>query len=285
MEVATVVSQHGRMVRTFVKNKTAIIGFFLTLIAIVIAILAPLISPYDPREQNVFYRLTPPEWTHPLGTDFMGRDVLSRVIWGARVSLLVGFLSVGIGMFVGTTLGMLAAYKRGKVESVIMRAIDVLMSFPDEVLGILLMVVVGTGLFKLIVIIGVLLVPRFARLAHSPIVALREKEYIDAARALGLSDFRILTRHLLPNILGEIIVMGALWIGLAIRIEANLSFLGLGVPPPTPTWGNMIRTGVADLTNAPWLSLFPGLAILITVLAFNMLGDGLRDATDPKLYF
>lgn len=285
MEVATVVSQHGRMVRTFMKNKTAIIGFFLTLIAIVMAILAPLISPYDPREQNVFYRLTPPEWIHPLGTDFMGRDVLSRVIWGARVSLLVGFLSVSIGMFVGTTLGMLAAYKRGKVESVIMRVIDILMSFPDEVLGILIMVVVGTGLFKLIVIIGILLVPRFTRLAHGPIIALREKEYIDAARALGLSDFRILTRHLLPNIFGELIVMGALWTGLAIRVEANLSFLGLGVPPPTPTWGNMIRTGVAHLTNAPWLSLFPGLAILITVLAFNMLGDGLRDAADPKLYF
>jgi peptide/nickel transport system permease protein len=279
----TKITQRRRIWRTFLKNKTAAVGSVVALIAIFAAIFAPWISPYDPLEQDVFYRLTPPENIHPLGTDRYGRDVLSRVIWGARISLLVGTLSVLFGMVVGTSFGMIAAYKGGKIESVIMRATDILMSFPDEVLGIMVMVVLGSGLFNLIGAIGILLAPRFVRLAYGPTLALREKEYVDAARAIGMSDSRIITKHVLPNIFGEILVMGTLWMGLAIRLEANLSFLGLGVSPPTPTWGNMIRTGVAHLTNAPWLSVFPGLAILITVLSFNMMGDGLRDVTDPKL--
>lgn len=274
-----------RMVRTFLRNRTASIGFFLTCIILGIAILAPFISPSDPLTQNVYYRLTAPERSHLLGTDFMGRDILSRVLWGSRVSIVVGIASVSIGMFVGTILGMLAAYRRGVVEFVIMRGTDILMSFPDEVLGILMMVAVGTGLLKLIMIIGFLLTPRFVRMAYAPTLALREKEHIDAARAIGVSVYRMLGRHILPNIFGELVVVGALWIGLAIRLEANLSFLGLGVPPPTPTWGNMIRAGIAHLTNAPWVSIAPGFAILLTVLAFNLLGDGLRDVADPKLRF
>jgi peptide/nickel transport system permease protein len=194
-------------------------------------------------------------------------------------------MSVFLGMAVGTMMGIVAGYKGKRVEIIIMRVVDILMSFPDEVLGIIMMVVIGSGLFKLIIVIGILLIPRFARLAHAPALSLREREYVEAARAIGINDFRIIIRHILPNSFGEISVMGALWIGLAIRLEANLSFLGLGVSPPTPTWGNMIRSGIDHLTNAPWLSISPGLGIVIAVLAFNMLGDGMRDVSDPKLQY
>lgn len=278
------VSQRQRVLRTFLKNKTSIIGAIIALIMILMAILAPWICPYDPLKQNVYYRLTPPELTHPLGTDVYGRDVLSRVLWGARISLLVGTVSVLLGMIIGTGMGMVAAYKGGKVETAMMRAIDILMSFPDEVFGIMVMIVLGSGLLNVIIAITILMIPRFARMAHAPTLALKEKDYISAARSIGLNDFRILTRHVLPNIFGEILVMSTLWLGTAIRLEASLSFLGMGVPPPTPTLGNMVRVGVDYLGYAPWISVFPGLTILIIVFGFNILGDGLRDISDPKLY-
>lgn len=282
--MAAGVSQRQRVLRTFLKNKTSIIGTIIALIMILMAILAPWICPYDPLKQNVYYRLTPPELTHPLGTDVYGRDVLSRVLWGARVSLLVGTVSVLLGMIIGTGMGMVAAYKGGKVETAMMRAIDILMSFPDEVFGIMVMIVLGSGLLNVIIAITILMIPRFARMAHAPTLALKEKDYISAARSIGLNDFRILTRHVLPNIFGEILVMSTLWLGTAIRLEASLSFLGMGVPPPTPTLGNMVRVGVDYLRYAPWISVFPGLTILIIVFGFNILGDGLRDISDPKLY-
>jgi len=276
-------SPRRRMVRTFLRNRTSVAGAVLALSMILIAILAPWISPYDPLDQNVYYRFTKPEASHLMGTDFYGRDVFSRVLWGARVSLLVGVSSVLLGMIVGMIFGMIAAYKGGKTEMVIMRAVDVMMSFPVEVFGIMIMVVLGSGLLKLILAIALLFAPRFTRLAYAPTLALKERDYIAAARAIGVSDLRLLGKHVLPNIFGELLVMGTLWMGTAIRLEANLSFLGLGVPPPTPTWGNMIRTGLDHLTDAWWVSVFPGLAILLTVFAFNLLGDGLRDVTDPKL--
>jgi peptide/nickel transport system permease protein len=186
-------------------------------------------------------------------------------------------------MVLGTTMGMIAGYMGGRVENIIMRTVDVLMSFPNLIMGLMVMALLGSGLVKLIIAIGIVMAPRFARVAHGPTLAVREKEFVEAARAIGVSDFRMLRHHILPNIFGEVLVMGSLWAATAIRIEANLSFIGLGVPPPTPTWGNMIRSGVEWLTNAPWLSIFPGLAILLTVLSFNMMGDGLRDVTDPKL--
>jgi peptide/nickel transport system permease protein len=186
-------------------------------------------------------------------------------------------------MMLGTVLGIVAGFKGGPAEYAIMRTVDVLLSFPTLVMGLMVMAILGSGMLKLILAIGVVMSPRFARVAHGPTLSVREKEYVMAARAVGADDLRILRRHILPNIFGEILVMASLWTATAIRIEANLSFIGLGVPPPTPTWGNMIRDGVKWLTNAPYLSVFPGLAILITVLAFNMLGDGLRDVSDPKL--
>lgn len=277
-------SERRRLWRTYKKNKTALVGSIVVLFVVIIAISGPLISPYDPLEQNLFYRLTPPESSHLFGTDLYGRDVLSRIIWGAQVSLLVGFLSVLIAVIIGTVLGMVAGYKGGIVDTVIMRLVDVLMSFPVLIMGLVVMALLrGGGLPKLIIAIGLVMAPRFARLAYGPTLAIKEKDFIDAARAIGVGGFRIIVRHVLPNIFGEILVMATLWIGTAIRIEANLSFIGLGVSPPTPTWGNMIRSGIDQLWNAPWLSIFPGLALLIAILSFNMVGDGIRDITDPKL--
>jgi peptide/nickel transport system permease protein len=193
-------------------------------------------------------------------------------------------ISVTLGMVIGTGMGMLAGYAGGKVETAIMRILDILMSFPDEVFGVMVMIVLGSGMQNVIIVITVLMIPRFARLGHAPTLALKEMDYISAARSVGASDFRIIMRHILPNIFGEVLVMGTLWLGTAIRLEASLSFLGVGVPPPTPTLGSMVRAGVDFLAIAPWVSVFAGLTILISVFAFNLLGDGLRDISDPKLY-
>jgi len=283
--MAVEVSQRRRMVRTFLKNRTAAIGAVIALIVIFSALLAPWISPCDPLEQDTYHMLSIPDGNHFLGTDRYGRDVLSRVLYGLRISLFVSSGSVFLGMIVGSGMGVVAAYKGGKSEVLIMRLVDVMMTFPDEVFGIMLMVALGAGLFKLIFAIAFLMIPRFARLSYGPALALKESSYIDAARAIGAADTRIIVRHLLPNVFGEILVMATLWIGTAISISASLSFLGLGVPPPTPTLGGMIKDGVVYLSIAPWTSVFPGLAIAILILSFNMLGDGMRDITDPKLRF
>ena len=277
-------SARGKILRTFLSNRTSLIGACISAAILFVVILSPWISPYDPIRQNVYYRLTPPERSHLLGTDEYGRDVLSRVLTGARISFLVGMISVILGMVIGTGMGMLAGYAGGKVETAIMRILDILMSFPDEVFGVMVMIVLGSGMQNVIIVITVLMIPRFARLGHAPTLALKEMDYISAARSVGASDFRIIMRHILPNIFGEVLVMGTLWLGTAIRLEASLSFLGVGVPPPTPTLGSMVRAGVDFLAIAPWVSVFAGLAILISVFAFNLLGDGLRDISDPKLY-
>jgi len=269
--------------KIFKKNKTAVIGLVVALIVIFIAAIAPLLAPYDPLEQNVSEKLTPPRTQYLMGTDVFGRDVLSRVIYGARVSLMVGVFSVMLAMVVGTAMGIYAGFKGGRIENLIMRGVDILMSFPNLIMGLMVMAILGSGFIKLILAIGIVMTPRFIRIAHGSTLSIKEREFVDAAKAMGLSEWRIMTKHILPNILGEVLVMGALWVGTAIRIEANLSFIGLGVPPPTPTWGNMIREGLSHLTNAPWLSIFPGIAILITILSFNMIGDGIRDVTDPRI--
>jgi peptide/nickel transport system permease protein len=272
-----------KQLRVFLRNRVAVVGFFLTILLILIAFFAGNLAPYDPLEQNVYSRLTSPEVKHWFGTDSYGRDTLSRVIYGSRISLTVGVASIVFGMIIGSMMGMFAAFDRGKIGNLIMRAVDVMMCFPGEIFAILFLVMIGQGLEKLIISIGVVMTPRFARLAYGTTLSIREREYIEAARSLGAKRPRIIIKHIFPNILGEIMVMSSLWTATAIRVEANLSFLGMGVPPPTPTWGNMVRTGVTQLTNAPWLSIFPGLAIMIAVLAFNLIGDGLRDVMDPKL--
>jgi peptide/nickel transport system permease protein len=277
------ISQSQRMWTTFLRNKTALIGGVIALVIIFVALFAPWLSPLDPLEQDSSLRLTWSSSKHWLGTDDFGRDVLSRIIWGSRVSLIIGSASVLLGMLVGTALGMIAGYYRGKVESMIMRSIDVLMCFPDLILAIAVTAALGANLLNLVLTIGIVMIPRFARLSHGIILTLKESEYVVAAQAIGASVPRILLRHIFPNIFGELLVAGTLWVGEAIRLEANLAFIGLGVQPPTPTWGNMTREGVDVLINAPWISILAGLSILITILSFNMLGDGIRDITDPKL--
>jgi len=209
--------------------------------------------------------------------------VMSRIIYGTRISLSVGLFSVLLGMIMGTCMGMTAGYAGRFLELVIMRTVDVLLSFPTLIIGILVAAVMGSGLIKLIITIGIVFAPRFARLAYGPTLSVKEMEYVNAAKVVGAGHLRILTRYILPNIFGDVLVAGTLWMGAAIMIEASLSFLGLGVSPPTPTWGNMIRSGIDQLTQVPSLPVFPGLAILTTVLSFNMIGDGLRDIADPKL--
>ena len=273
-----------KLTAVFLRNRTSVIGAGLSLALFVLAIIAPWISPYDPLKQNVYHRLIGPEASHLFGTDEFGRDVLSRVLQGGQISLFVGVASILLGLVFGPALGMIAAYAGGKLEAAIMRFLDVMMSFPDEVFGVMVMIVLGPGMQNVIIAIAILMIPRFARMGHAPTLAIKNLDYIASARSLGGNNIRIICRHILPNIFGETLVMSTLWLATAIRLEASLSFLGVGVQPPTPTLGNMVRAGVDFLATAPWVSLFSGLGILVAVLAFNLLGDGLRDITDPKLY-
>jgi peptide/nickel transport system permease protein len=276
-------TQRQRMWSAFIRNRTALVGGLLALLIVLIAIFAPWISPFDPLEQDPYFRLMASSSKHWLGTDDFGRDVFSRIIWGSRVSLLIGISSVLLGMLVGITMGMVAGYFRGKVESVLMRIVDILMCFPDLILAIAVTAALGSNLFNLIITIGIVMTPRFARLAHGSLLSLKESEYVLAAQAKVAKTPRIIVRHIFPNIFGELLVAGTLWVGVAIRLEANLAFIGLGVQPPTPTWGNMIREGVDVLITAPGISVYSGLSILITILSFNLLGDGIRDMIDPRL--
>ncbi len=276
-------SEWRRLWMTFTRNKLAVVGMIMVILIVLVAIAAPSIAPHDPLAQSARDKLTAPESAYPLGRDSYGRGILSRIIFGTRVSLTVGIASVLLGGILGTAMGVVAGYKGGKIETVIMRIVDTLLAFPDLITGLLVVAVLGGGFDKIIIAIGIVISPRFARMAHAPTLSLRETEFISAARAIGVTDGRMLMRHILPNILGEILVMGSLWTAAAIRIEANLSFVGLSVPPPTATWGQMIQEGTRYLSTAPWFSIAPGLAILVTVLAFNLLGDGLRDVLDPKL--
>lgn len=271
------------LLRTFKSNKTSVVGLFMAFCLVIIALLSPWISPYDPISQDMNVQHAPPGWAHPLGADSYGRDQLSRILWGSRVSLVVGILSVLFAMAAGIPLGMIGGFKGGIVDSLVLRFIDIFMSFPIVILGLLVLAIMGPGLIKIVIAIGVALTPRIARLARGSTLSVKGKEYIEAARAVGQNDGKIMMIHVLPNIFGEILVMGTLWVATAIIVEASLSFIGLGVRPPTPSWGAMIRDGLDQLTNAPWLSLFPGLAIFVSVFSFNLIADGLRDISDPKL--
>ena len=290
-------SQRKRLWRTFLRNRMAVVGLVIVILITLTAILAddwfiaffqkreaqPLLAPFDPTKQDMSLRYEKPSWRHPMGCDSYGRDHLSRVIYGGRVSLAVGVCSILLGCAVGTLMGIVAGYSGGRIESAIMRAVDVLIAFPGLILALLLLTVLGAGISRMILAIGIGYASSFARLVHSATLAVKENEYVEAARAIGAGRFRIILVHILPNILGEVIVVSSLWTAGAIRSEANLSFLGLGVSPPTAAWGSMIRSGMSRLYMASWLSLYPGLAILITVLGFNLLGDGLRDILDPRL--
>jgi len=257
-------------------------GLGLLLCITLVAIFAPWIAPHDPLEQSIVNRLLPPSPEFLLGTDSYGRDVLSRIIHGARVSLVVGFLSILIAMTAGTVVGVVSGYVGGRCDQLVMAIVDVMLSFPSLLLGLMVAAVLGASLENLIIAIAITEVAPFVRLARAPTLALKEKEFVEAGRALGFSHARLMSVHILPNLVADILVMGSLWMATAIRTEASLSFIGLGVRPPTATWGGMIREGFENILDAWWLAVFPSLAVLLVVLALNLLGDALRDAVDPK---
>lgn len=267
----------------FKQNKIALVGLVILCVIIGAALFADVLAPYDVRAQDVKNRYLPPSLAHFMGTDEFGRDVFSRVLIGSQVSLTVGVTAIGIAMVFGVLMGAYAGFKGGWTDQVITKVIDSLMTFPSLILGILVVSALGPGEKNAVIAIAVAFIPRFARVARGPAIVLKENEFIMASRACGATDFRVITRHILPNLVGEVVVMGSLWVSTAIIIEASLSFLGLGVQPPTPSWGMMIKAGVDEIQMAPWLAIFPGLAISLAVLAFNLLGDGLRDLLDPKL--
>jgi len=269
--------------RAFNTNKASWIGLAIFLAVVLAAILAPLIAPHDPLDQDVLDRLKPPSHEHLLGTDYYGRDTLSRLLYGARISLVIGAASTLIAMAAGTLIGMLAGWHGGRLDTITMQAMDMLLAFPSLILGLIIVAMLGPSMANIIAAIALTSVPPFARIARAPTIAVKGREFVEACRALGFSDTRILAGHILPNIFPEILVMGSLWLANAIRTEASLAFIGLGLKPPTPTWGGMIREGFDNILDSAWLAIAPGMAILIVVFALNLLGDGLRDAIDPKL--
>jgi len=272
------------VLRRFRENKLAVAGLVVILLLYAVAILAPVISRYNPDVQNAGFRSKPPSAQHWLGTDRNTRDVYARLIVGARVSLSVGFTAVLIIMSVGTALGAVAGFFGGWVDALIMRFTDILLSIPQILLLISAAALFKASLKTTVIVIGLTSWPGSARLVRGQFLSLRNQEFVTAARAIGATPAQIIRRHLFPNTLAVIIVEATLWLSYAIILEASLSYLGLGVQIPTPSWGNMLQQGQTELLNgAWWLTLFPGLAIFITVLAFNLMGDGLRDALDPRL--
>jgi peptide/nickel transport system permease protein len=272
-----------RIWATFLRNRVSLAGVVLAIGMTAASAAAPLLTSWSPFTQDTIHRLRPPGGAHLLGQDTFGRDVFARILYAGRVSLVVGIAAVALGGLTGTALGLAAGYYGGPVEGAVMRFVDILMAFPSLLLGLIVLAVLGPGLGKMIFAIGIVLSPPFARIAHGATLSLMRQEFVDAARAVGAGAWRIVVGHILRNILGELVVLCGLLAAGAIRIEASLSFIGLGVSPPTPTWGNMIREGTPYLIDAPWLSVAPGVAILLAVLAFNLVGDALRDVIDPRL--
>jgi ABC-type dipeptide/oligopeptide/nickel transport system permease subunit len=272
----------GRRVRKYIPMA---LGVFMVLVMVVFAIIAPLISPFSPSAQFSDYVLKGPGagGKHFLGTDEYGRDLVSRIIWGTRISLQVGVGAVVVGFLLGVPLGIMAGFMGGKTEVVIMRFTDMMMAFPILLLALIIVAALGGSLINEIIAIGIAVARNFVRLAYSLALTLRENDYITAARAVGGSQVRIMLRHIFPNAVSTLVVLGTLYIAQAIRTEAGLSFLGLGVPPPTPSWGNILSEGRQYIRCCPWLTTFSGMAIMFAVLAFNLMGDTLRDLLDPRL--
>ena len=263
------------------RRRTSMIGLGFILFLVVVAILAPVLAPYEPDEFTAQV-LKGPSWAHPFGVDHLGRDQLSRVIYGARISLWVGLLAVGLSLTSGVAIGLISGYFGGWIDNLIMRAMDIMMSLPYVLLAILIAAALGPSLENGILAIGVVRVPRFARLARASTLSVKELQFIEASRSIGASHARIILKDILPNIAGPIVVYATLSLGDSILAAAVLSFLGLGAQPPIPEWGAMLNEAQQYLINAPFMSIFPGLAIFLTVLAFNLFGDGLRDILDPK---
>jgi len=269
--------------RRFARNRLALVGLVMVTVLVVVAALAPLLAPYDPAKQSLFEKRARPGGKYLLGADEFGRDILSRVIYGTRVALLVGILAVAVAVAAGATIGAVAGFAGGWVDAVIMRGVEILLAFPYLLLAIAIVAALGPGAVNTTVAVGIWGTPTVARMVRATVLALKETEYVRAARALGAHGLALVVRHIVPNILPTLVVYATLFMANAILVEAALSFLGLGVQPPTPSWGLMVSTGRDVLFVAPHVATMPGLAIVVTILGFNLLGDGLRDALDPRL--
>lgn len=268
----------------FKRNTLSVIGLAVILALAAIALLAPVISPYEPTKIDVYNVLSPPGASHPFGTDELGRDLLSRMLWGSRASLKVGFIAVGIAITIGIFIGAIAGYYGGKVDAILMRFVDIMLSFPTFFLILAVIAIVEPSISTIMIVIGLTGWMDVSRLVRAEFLTLKERDFVSAARAIGASDSRLIFRHIMPNALSPVFVAATFGIAGAILVESGLSFLGLGVQPPEPSWGNILTSGKDNITVAWWLSFFPGIAILITVLSYNLVGEGLRDALDPRLW-
>ena len=267
----------------FFKNKMAVAGSIVVMLLFAVSLLAPWIAPYDPSTIDLKHVLAPPSFGHPLGTDQLGRDVLSRMIWGARISLKVGFVATGIAMLIGTILGAASGYYGRWVDAIIMRFVDIMLCFPTFFLILAVIAILEPSIWNIMIVIGLTGWMGITRLVRADFISLKERDFVSAARVIGASDFRIIFVHILPNAMASVLVATTLGIAGAILTESALSFLGIGVQPPIPSWGNILTAGKDNIDIAWWLSLYPGLAILITVLGYNLLGEGIRDSLDPRL--
>ncbi|MCL0035961.1 ABC transporter permease [Dehalococcoidia bacterium] len=270
-------------IRRLKRNRMAMVGLVIISIFVLCAILAPWIAPHDPLDSSLAHTLQGPSPANPLGRDELGRDILSRILHGARISLSIGLISVAIGALIGVPIGAISGYYGGKIDLIVQRLIDIMLAFPGILMAIVIVSTLGVGLRNVMIAVGIVSIPIYVRLVRGSVLQVKEQEYISSARAVGSSDLRIISRHILPNCLGPIIVQSTLQIATAILWASGLGFLGLGAQPPTPEWGTMLSRGRVYIRVAPHVTIAPGLAILLSVMGFNLLGDGLRDALDPRL--
>jgi peptide/nickel transport system permease protein len=275
--------QFSMVMKSLKRNKVAIFGLVILIVLVFLAVFADIIAPYDYYKQDLPNAYMHPNSEHIFGTDEFGRDIFSRVVYGARISLVVGFVSVGIALVIGGLLGAIAGFYGGHVDNAIMRTMDVLLAIPQTLLAIAIVAALGAGLINLMIAVGISSIPNYARIVRASVMTIRGEEYIEAARASGTSDTKIIIMHILPNCVAPVIVQVTLGIAGAILTAAGMSFIGLGIQPPVPEWGNMLSSGRDYIREYSYMTMFPGLAIIITVLSLNLLGDGLRDALDPKL--
>ncbi|HUM14844.1 MAG TPA: ABC transporter permease [Candidatus Nitrosotalea sp.] len=269
--------------RRFVRRRMALTGTVYLGLLILAALLAPVIAPYEPLKQDLVHMLAGPSLAHPLGTDDLGRDVLTRLLYGARLSLGAACLAVAIATVAGVPIGLVAGYLGGAIDDALMRVIDALQAFPALILAMAIAAALGPGLFNVMVAVGVVYTPRFARLVRGQVLSLREEPFVESARAAGASHARVLARHVLPNVVAPVVVQISIGVAFALLAETALSFLGVGIKPPEPSWGTDVGRGYRFMRLAPWLVFMPGTAIFLTALAFNLMGDGIRDAFDPRL--
>lgn len=276
-------SQAVEVWRRFRRSRSAVVGLIMLLILILMAVFAEVIAPYDPIKQDLTNRMDTPSAEHIFGTDELGRDIFSRIVFGARISVTVGLIAVSISCVGGVLLGAIAGFYGGRLDDVIMRFMDILMAIPGILLNISIVAAMGTGLQNVMIAIGISSIPGYCRIVRASILSIKDQEFVEASRAAGASDAFIIMQHILPNCLAPLIVQATLRIGGSILMCASLSFIGIGIVPPTPEWGAMLSTGRDFLRDAPHLTTFPGIAIMFAVFAMNLMGDGLRDALDPKL--